>query len=121
MLSDSDSSVAFSDVEASPYSGGAAFDQPAFAGLDTTFLDTTVAPTGCSSPLVLETKWQHGRTQYPFPFDSYKACTGYGFTEEWLASSDLIGSDGGTTGFFSEDHASSLNFNWCPSGIQGWE
>ncbi|AQK93792.1 hypothetical protein ZEAMMB73_Zm00001d010292 [Zea mays] len=84
MLSDSDSSVAFSDVEASPYSGGGAFDQPAFAGLGTAFLDTSVAPTGCSSPPVLETKWQHGRIQYPFPFDSYKACTGYGFTEEWL-------------------------------------
>lgn len=120
--SDSDSSVVFSDVEASPYSGGAAFEPPALAGLGAPFLDTSVAPTGCSSPPVfVETKWQHGPTQYPFPFDSYKACAGYGFTEEWLASSDLIGSDGGAAGFFSEDHASSLNFNWCPSGIQGWE
>ena len=82
--SDSDSSVVFSDVEASPYSGGAAFEPPALAGLGAPFLDTSVAPTGCSSPPVLETKWQHGRIQYPFPFDSYKACTGYGFTEEWL-------------------------------------
>lgn len=121
--SDSDSSVVFSDVEASPYSGGAAFEPPALAGLGAPFLDTSVAPTGCSSPPVfVETKWQqHGPTQYPFPFDSYKACAGYGFTEEWLASSDLIGSDGGAAGFFSEDHASTLNFNWCPSGIQGWE
>ncbi|KAG0552441.1 hypothetical protein BDA96_01G507500 [Sorghum bicolor] len=119
--SDSDSSVVFNDVETSPYSGAAAFEQPAFVGFDAPFLDTSAAaPTGCSSPPVFEPKWQHGPTTYPF--DSYKTCAGggYGFTEEWLASSDVIGNDG-AAGFFSEDHASGLNFSWCASGVQGWE
>ena len=117
--SDSDSSVVFNDVEASPYSG-AAFEQPAFVGFGAPFLDTSAAaPTGCSSPPVFETKWQHGPMTYHF--DSYKPCAGYGFTEEWLGSSDVIGNDG-AAGFFSEDHASSLNFSWCASGgVQGWE
>ncbi|XP_066356895.1 homeobox-leucine zipper protein HOX13-like [Miscanthus floridulus] len=117
--SDSDSSVVFNDVEASPYSG-AAFEQPAFIGFGAPLLDmSAAAPTGCSSPPVFETKWQHGPTTYPF--DSYKTCAGYGFTEEWLANSDVIGNDG-AAGFFSEDHASSLNFSWCASGgVQGWE
>ncbi|XP_066388603.1 homeobox-leucine zipper protein HOX13-like [Miscanthus floridulus] len=117
--SDSDSSVVFNDVEASPYSG-AAFEQPAFVGFGAPFLDTSAAaPTGCSSPPVFETKWQHGPSTYHL--DSYKPCTGYGFTEEWLGSSDVMGNDG-AAGFFSEDHASSLNFSWCASGsVQGWE
>lgn len=117
--SDSDSSVVFNDVDASPYSG-AAFDQPAFVGFGAPFLDTSAAaPTGgCSSTPVFETKWQHGPT---YPFDSYKTCAGgYGFTEEWLACSDVNGNDG-AAGFFSDDHASSLNISWSASGIQGWE
>jgi hypothetical protein len=116
--SDSDSSVVFNDVEASPYSG-TAFEQPAFVGFGEPFLDTSAAaPTGCSSSPLFETKWLPGPTTYPF--DSYKTCAGYGFTEEWLASSDVIGNDG-AGGFFSEDHAFSLNFSWCASGAQGWE
>ncbi|NP_001356198.1 homeodomain-leucine zipper transcription factor TaHDZipI-1 [Zea mays] len=122
--SDSDSSVVLNDdVDASPYSG-AAFEQPgAFAGFGAPFLAASAAaappPTGCSSPPVFETKWQHGPTTYAF--ESYKSCcAGYGFTEEWLASSDVVGSDG-AAGFFSEDHASSLNFSWCASGAQDWE
>nr|CAB3496840.1 unnamed protein product [Digitaria exilis] len=116
--SDSDSSVVFNDVEASPYSGHAAFEQPqlsGFVGFGAPFLDTT---TSCSSLPMFETKWQQGPT---YPYDSYKTGGGgYGFTEEWLASSDVIGNDGGA-GFFSEDHASSLNFGWCASGAEVWQ
>nr|CAB3501777.1 unnamed protein product [Digitaria exilis] len=122
--SDSDSSVVFNDVEASPYSGHAAFEQPqlpGFVGFGAPFLDTT---TSCSSLPMFETKWQQGPT---YPYDSYKTGGGgggggggYGFTEEWLASFDVIGNDGGA-GFFSEDHAASLNFGWCASGAEVWE
>lgn len=121
--SDSDSSVVFNDVEASPYSG-APFEQPqpaAFAGFVSPFLDTSAATTGCSSLPMLETKWQHGPT---YPYDSYKTTGGsgggYGFTEDWLAGSDAIGNDGAAS-FFSEEHASSLNFGWCATGAPGWE
>ncbi|TKV97752.1 hypothetical protein SEVIR_9G515800v4 [Setaria viridis] len=114
--SDSDSSVVFNDVEASPYSG-AAFEQPGLLGFGPPFLDTSAATTGCSPLPMFETKWQQGPT---YPYDSYKAGGGYGFTEEWLASSDVIGSDGAVS-FFSEEHASSLNFGWCASGTEAWE
>ncbi|CAD6335584.1 unnamed protein product [Miscanthus lutarioriparius] len=53
---DSDSSVVFNDVKASPYSG-AVFEQPTFVGFGAPFLDTSMAPTGCSFPPVFETKW----------------------------------------------------------------
>jgi hypothetical protein len=117
--SDSDSSVVFNDVEASPYSG-VAFEQPGLLGFGASFLDTSAAATtGCSpSPLpMFETKWQQGST---YPYDSYKVSGGYGFTEEWLASSDVIGSDGAAS-FFSEEHAPSFNFGWCASGTEAWE
>ncbi|CAL4929494.1 unnamed protein product [Urochloa decumbens] len=117
--SDSDSSVVFNDVEASPYSG-AAFEPPAFVGFGgAPFLDTSAAAaTGCSPLPMFETKWQQGTT---YPYDSYKAAGGgYGFTEEWLASSDVIGGVS-TASFFSEEHASSLNFGWCASGTECWE
>ncbi|CAN6301994.1 unnamed protein product [Urochloa humidicola] len=119
--SDSDSSVVFNDVEASPYSGAAAFDPPCFVGFGTPpFLDTSAAmtTTGCSPLPMFETKWQQGPT---YPYDSYKAGGGgYGFTEEWLANSDVIGSDGAAS-LFSDEHASSLNFGWCASGTGCWE
>ncbi|CAN6290402.1 unnamed protein product [Urochloa humidicola] len=116
--SDSDSSVVFNDVEASPYSG-AAFEPPALVGFGAPFMDTSAAAaavTGCSPLPMFETKWQQGAT---YPYDSYKAGGGgYGFTEEWLASSDVIG---GVGSFFSDEHASSLNFGWCASGTECWE
>ncbi|PAN51159.1 hypothetical protein PAHAL_9G574800 [Panicum hallii] len=115
--SDSDSSVVFNDVEASPYSG-AAFEQPAFAGFGAPFLDTSAATTCCSSLSMFDTKWQQAPA---YPYDSYKSGGGYGFTEEWLASSDVIGSGDGAASFFSEEHASSLNFGWCASGTEAWE
>ncbi|CAL4921194.1 unnamed protein product [Urochloa decumbens] len=117
--SDSDSSVVFNDVDASPYSG-AAFEPPAFVGFGgAPLLDTSAAATtGCSPLPMFETKWQQGAT---YPYDSYKATGGgYGFTEEWLATSDVIVGDGAGS-FFSEDHASSLNFGWCASGTECWE
>ncbi|RLN19136.1 homeobox-leucine zipper protein HOX13-like [Panicum miliaceum] len=115
--SDSDSSVVFNDVEASPYSG-AAFEQPAFAGFGAPFLDASAATTGCSFLSMFDTKWQQAPA---YPYDSYKSGGGYGFTEEWLASSDVIGSGDGAASFFSEEHASSLNFGWCASGTAAWE
>ena len=116
--SDSDSSVVFNDVEASPYSG-AAFEQTAFAGFGPPFLDTSAATTtGCSPLSMFETKWQQAPA---YPYDSYKNGGGYGFTEEWLASSDVIGSGDGAASFFSEEHASSLNFGWCASGTEAWD
>ncbi|CAN6285397.1 unnamed protein product, partial [Urochloa humidicola] len=115
--SDSDSSVVFNDVEASPYSGAAFDPPPAFVGFGAPFLDTSA--TGCSPLPMFETKWQQGPT---YPYDSYKAAgAGYGFTEEWLPSSDVIGGDGAAS-FFSDEHASSLNnFGWCASGTECWE
>jgi homeobox-leucine zipper protein len=117
--SDSDSSVVFNDVEASPYSS-AVFEQPtAFAGFGGSFMDSVAAaPMCCSSLSSFGSKWQHGSTAYPS--DPYQ-CGSYGFTEEWLAGTDVIGSDG-TAGFFSDEHASSLNFSWCASGgADGWD
>ncbi|KAJ1298444.1 hypothetical protein BS78_01G454000 [Paspalum vaginatum] len=115
--SDSDSSVVFNDVDASPYSG-AAFEQPAFAGFGAPFLDaSTAATTGCSSlPVFVTNKWQHGPT---YPYDSYKTGGGYGFTDDWLAGSDAVGvgSDDAPASFFSEEHASSLNFGWCATEV----
>ncbi|TVU48131.1 hypothetical protein EJB05_07757 [Eragrostis curvula] len=120
--SDSDSSVVFNDVEASPYSG-AVFEhqpppppQPGFVGFGGSFMESSAAAMGCSSLPSFGTKWQHGSA---YPSDSYK-CGGYGFTEEWLAGSDVIGNDG-AAGFFPEEHASSLNFSWCASGAEGWD
>jgi homeobox-leucine zipper protein len=118
--SDSDSSMVFNDVEASPYSG-AVFEQPtAFSGFGGSFMDSSAAaPMCCSSSLSwFGSKWQHGSTAYLS--DPYQ-CGSYGFTEEWLAGSDVIGSDG-ASGFFSDEHASSLNFTWCSSGgAEGWD
>ncbi|KAF0911216.1 hypothetical protein E2562_007986 [Oryza meyeriana var. granulata] len=114
---DSDSSVVFND-EASPYSG-AAFgqqqqQQPSIIGFGASFLDASAATVGCCSSLpTLESKW-HG----PYSYDSYKGC-GYGFTDEWLAASSEMGNDAAS--FFSDEHASNLNFGWCASGIEGWE
>ena len=113
--SDSDSSAVLND-EASPYSN-AVFEHPGFMGFGASFLDSAAAlatTTGCSSLPMLETKW-HGA----YPYDASKS-GGYGFTEEWLAGSDAIGSDGGA-GFFSEDHVSNLNFGWCTSGAEGFD
>jgi hypothetical protein len=67
---------------------------------------------------MFDTKWQQAPA---YPYDSYKSGGGYGFTEEWLASSDVIGSGDGAASFFSEEHASSLNFGWCASGTEAWE
>uniref|UniRef100_A0A0D3FET5 Homeobox-leucine zipper protein n=1 Tax=Oryza barthii TaxID=65489 RepID=A0A0D3FET5_9ORYZ len=108
---DSDSSVVFND-EASPYSGAA------FIGFGPSFLvdDASAAIVGCSSSLpALESKW-HG----PYSDDSCKGGV-YGFTEEWLAacSGEMAGND--AAGFFSDEHASNLNFGWCASGNEGWE
>ncbi|EEE58466.1 hypothetical protein OsJ_09712 [Oryza sativa Japonica Group] len=108
---DSDSSVVFND-EASPYSGAA------FIGFGPSFLvdDASAATVGCSSSLpALESKW-HG----PYSDDSCKGGV-YGFTEEWLAacSGEMAGND--AAGFFSDEHASNLNFGWCASGNEGWE
>lgn len=124
--SDSDSSVVFNDVDASPYNG-AAFEHPpqlpGFVGFTAPpFLDTSAAATTSCSSLSLpmfETKWQQGPT---YPYDSYKTggSGGYGFTEEWLASSDVVGNDGAAS-FFSEEHATSLNFGWCASGAGVWD
>jgi homeobox-leucine zipper protein len=117
--SDSDCSVVFNDVEASPYSG-AVFQQPAgiagvFGGL---FMDSSTAATmGCPSLPSFGTKWQHGSTT-TYPCDPYKGGS-YGLTEEWLAGSDLISNDDAAV-IFSEENASSLNFSWCASGAEGW-
>uniref|UniRef100_A0A0E0K9V4 Homeobox-leucine zipper protein n=1 Tax=Oryza punctata TaxID=4537 RepID=A0A0E0K9V4_ORYPU len=111
---DSDSSVVFND-EASPYSG-AAFEQqqPGFIGFGSSFLiDASAATVGCASLPALESKW-HG----PYSYDSCKG-GGYGFTEEWLAASGEMDND--AAGFFSDEHASNLNFGWCASGNEGWE
>ncbi|GJN08832.1 hypothetical protein PR202_ga26789 [Eleusine coracana subsp. coracana] len=113
--SDSDSSVVFNDVEASPYSGSV------FVGFGGSFMDSSAATTmGCSSlPSSFGTKWaQHGSIAYPC--DSYKGANYGGFTEEWLAGSDVISNDG-AAGFFSDEHASSINFSWCASGADGWD
>ncbi|KAK3148150.1 hypothetical protein QOZ80_3BG0291340 [Eleusine coracana subsp. coracana] len=123
--SDSDSSVVINDVEASPYSG-AVFEQPppqaaAFVGFGGSFMDSSATTTmGCSSlPSSFGTKWaQHGSMTYPC--DSYKGGNYGGFTDEWLAGSDVISNDG-AVGFFSDAHASSLNFGWCASGADGWD
>ncbi|XP_062210162.1 homeobox-leucine zipper protein HOX13-like [Phragmites australis] len=117
--SDSDSSVVFNDVDASPYSGAVLEQpQPGLVGFGASFLDLSAATVGCSSLPMFETKWHHGST-HP-SYDSYKGGGGgggYGFTEEWLAGSNVIGNDG----FFSEEQASSLNFGWCGSGTEGWD
>ncbi|CAM0871811.1 unnamed protein product [Alopecurus aequalis] len=112
--SDSDSSAVLND-EASPYSN-AVFQHPGFMGFGASFLDSAAVATttGCSSLPMLETKW-HGAYSY----DASKS-GGYGFTEEWLAGSDAIGTDGGA-GFFSEEHVSNLNFGWCTSGAEGFD
>ncbi|WVZ55772.1 hypothetical protein U9M48_006394 [Paspalum notatum var. saurae] len=115
--SDSDSSVVFNDVDASPYSG-AAFEQPAFAEFGAPFLDASA--TGCSSlPTMFDTKWQHGPA---YPYDSYKTGCGYGFADDWLAGSDdAVGNGDAQASIFSEEHAPSLNFGWCATGAHGWE
>ncbi|XP_062216658.1 homeobox-leucine zipper protein HOX13-like [Phragmites australis] len=116
--SDSDSSVVFNEVGASPYSG-AVFEQPQpnLVGFGAPFLDLSAATMGCSSLPMFETKWQHGST---YPYDSDKG-GGYGFTEEWLAGSDVISNDGAASFFSEEEHATSLNFGWCGSATEGWE
>lgn len=121
--SDSDSSVVFNDVDASPYSG-VVFEQPAppqpagFVGFGGSFMDSSVATMDCSSlSSSFGTKWQHGSVTYPC--DSYKAGS-YGFAEEWLAGSDVVNSDG-AAGFFADEHASNLNFSWCANGAGGWD
>ncbi|KAL6649370.1 hypothetical protein ACP70R_013594 [Stipagrostis hirtigluma subsp. patula] len=116
--SDSDSSAVFNDVEASPYSG-AVFEQPpqpGLSGFGAPFLDSSAAMMGCSSLPMFDTKWQHDSI---YPHDSCKGGGGYGFTEEWLVGSDVVSNDG-AAGFFSDEHASSLNFGWCGIGTEGW-
>ncbi|KAG8073780.1 hypothetical protein GUJ93_ZPchr0006g44983 [Zizania palustris] len=111
--SDSDSSVVFND-EVSPYSAEA-FDprQPGFIEFSS-FLDASAATVGSPSLPALESKWNGSY----YPYESYKGGI-YGFTEELLASSGVMCND--SASFFSEEHASNLNFGWCASGTEGWE